>query len=202
MTVRLSVSDRVAAGERALQMTRIRITVDRRRLAPWRRAAGFTARAFIVACAWAPPLSARPPVIDAPAPDFALASSVGQNLRLSEFRGDVVIVNFWSIRCGRCREQLVQLDAIDRANRPSGLRILSVNVDGDGVAAGREAARRKLGLPVLFDTEKRVSRLYDPRKLPMTYVIDPHGIVRHIHDGYTRGDEELVAREVAELLAE
>lgn len=157
---------------------------------------------IILIGAWASPLAARPPAVEMPAPDFALASSVGQNLRLSEFRGDVVILNFWSIRCGRCREQLAQLDAIDRANRPSGLRVLGVNVDGDGTAAAREAARRELGFPVLFDTDKRVSRLYDPRKLPMTFVIDPHGIVRHIHDGYSRGDEALYAREVADLLAE
>ncbi len=169
---------------------------------PTHVAIGFMARVVVVACAWAAPLSARPPVVATPAPDFALASSVGQNLRLSEFRGDVVIVNFWSIRCGRCREQLAQLDAIERANRPSGLRVLSVNVDGDGAAAKREAARRELGFPVLFDTDKRVSRLYDPRTLPMTFVIDPHGIVRHIHDGYSRGDEALYAREVADLLAE
>jgi len=200
--VRPFLSDRAAAGVRVLQTMNIKIIAGGRELAPWRRAMRFMTRVVIVAGAWAAPLSAGPPAVEAPAPDFVLASSVGQNLRLSEFRGDVVIVNFWSIRCGRCREQLAELDAIERANRPSGLRILGVNVDSDGAAARRAAAKRKLGFPVLFDTDKLVSRLYDPRTLPMTFVIDPHGIVRHIHDGYSRGDEALVARQVAALLAE
>ena len=142
------------------------------------------------------------PVLLKQAPDFVLESSAGRNLRLSEFRGDVVIVNFWSSACGRCREQLDQLATINEANRPNRMSILSVNVDGDSSRAMRIIAEQDLGFPVLFDTDKIVSRLYDPHRLPMTVIVDPHGTVRYIQEGYSRGDEVLYAQKLAELLAE
>ncbi len=82
------------------------------------------------------------------------------------------------------------------------MSILSINVDSDSSAARRAIAAEDFGFPVLFDTDKIVSRLYDPSQLPMTFIVDPHGTVRYIHKGYSRGDEELYAREVAKLLAE
>ena len=145
---------------------------------------------------------AQPPAVLEAAPDFALKSSTGHNLRLSEFRGDVTIVNFWSSKCGPCSEQLDQLNAINAANRPNRISILSVNVDRDSQAATRTIADQGLEFSVLFDTDKTVIRLYDPSKLPMTVMIDPHGIIRYRHDGYKRGDEALYALELAELLAE
>jgi peroxiredoxin len=144
------------------------------------------------------PAYAESPTVSRQAPDFALASSAGQNLRLSEFRGDVVVMNFWSVGCGRCRAQLDWLAAIDEAH----FSVLSINVDGDSRAAARAIEREGYGFPVLFDTDKTVSRLYDPSRLPMTVMIDPHGTVRFIHEGYRRGDEKHYARELSELLAE
>jgi peroxiredoxin len=144
------------------------------------------------------PALADSPVVSKQAPDFALASSAGQNLRLSEFRGDVVVMNFWSIGCGRCRAQLDWLAAVDEAH----LSILSVNVDRDSHAAMRAIEREDYEFPVLFDSDKTVSRLYEPSRLPMTVMIDPHGTVRYIHEGYRRGDETLYAQELSKLLAE
>lgn len=144
------------------------------------------------------PALAESPTVSKQAPDFALASSTGSNLRLSEFRGDVVVLNFWSTRCGRCRSQLEWLAEIDEAQ----LSILSVNIDGDSQAAVREIEDQGYGFPVLFDTDKKVSRLYDPSRLPMTVMIDPHGTVRFIHEGHRRGDEKLYAKTLSKLLAE
>jgi len=151
--------------------------------------------------AWADSPSASP-VVSKPAPDFVLESSTGRNLRLSEFRGDVVIVNFWSSGCGRCREQLDQLATINEANRPNRMSILSINVDGDSSRAMRIIADQNIEFPVLFDTDKIVSRLYDPRRLPMTVMVDPHGTIRYIEEGYRRGNEVLYVQKLAELLAE
>ncbi len=155
------------------------------------------ATTLLIGSAWA-----KTPTVSESAPDFALKSSAGRNLRLSEFRGDVVIVNFWSTRCARCLDQLDRLDAINAAAGPNRMSILSINVDSDSGKAQRAIAGRDLGFPVLFDTDKTVSRLYDPAKLPMTILIDPHGVVRYIHEGFHRGDEALYAQELAELSAE
>jgi len=151
----------------------------------------------VVGTAWA-----KSPDVSQPAPDFALKNLAGSNLRLSEFRGDVVIVNFWSAACGRCREQLGELDAIHRQHRSNGMNILSINVDRNHEAARRMIADKGIEFPVLFDVDKAVSRLYDPSKLPLTVMVDPHGTVRYVHHGYKSGDEESYLLEVTELLAE
>ena len=145
---------------------------------------------------------AKTPLVSGPAPDFVLKSSTAQNLRLSEFRGDVVVVNFWSSDCRHCRKQLEHLADIGETNRPNRMSILSVNVDSDSDKARREIAEQALPFPVLFDSQKKVIRLYDPDRLPMTVMIDPHGTVRFIHEGYKNGDEAQYAQEIAELLAE
>ena len=150
----------------------------------------------------APSVWAQPPAVLEAAPDFSLKSSTGHNLRLSEFRGDVVIVNFWSTRCGQCDEQLDQLNLINAANRTNHVSILSINADRDKRAVTRMLAARDLNFPVLFDAEKTVISLYDPSRLPMTVMVDPHGTVRYIHSGYKRGDEALYSLELAKLLAE
>ncbi len=147
-------------------------------------------------------VQAKRPAVSESAPDFALKSTDGRNLRLSEFRGGVVIVHFWSSNCSRCRDQLKQLDSIGAATGSDHLKILSVNVDSDSDAARRVVTDHSVRVPVLLDTEKTVSRLYDPSKLPTAILIDPHGTVRYIHKGYRRGDELEYVHEINELLAE
>jgi len=139
------------------------------------------------------------PSISEPAPDFVLKSSAGRNLRLSEFRGTVVIVNFWSENCRPCREQLEWLGTINAANEVS---ILSVNIDRDKDGVMRTITDQGIEYPVLFDTDKAVIRLYDPSKLPMVVMVDPHGAIRYIHNGYKNGDGALYAQQLAKLLAE
>ncbi len=144
---------------------------------------------------------AAAPSVDEPAPDFVLKSSDGHNRRLSEYRGDVVIVNFWSKNCGPCRQQLAWLSTIDTQNRIS---ILSINIDRDrdSDAVMRRIEDQGIEYPVLFDTDKSVIRLYDPSKLPMAVIVDQHGSVRYLHNGYKDGDGVLYAQQIAELLAE
>ena len=176
---------------------------DRRGFVPWICRA-VIAVAIITLFLPAPFAAARAesPTVSEPAPDFALKSQSGSNLRLSEYRGDVVLVNFWMSECSRCRDQLAGLAALGEANRQDRISILSINVDGDSRASIRVSADQGYEFPVLFDTDKSVVRLYDPSRLPMTVVIDPHGIIRYIHEGYERGDDALYARELRELLAE
>ena len=65
------------------------------------------------------------------APDFVLKSLDGENLRLSEYRGQIVVMNFWASWCGRCRDQLPSLENLHERYGDSGMQILSVNLDGD-----------------------------------------------------------------------
>jgi peroxiredoxin len=137
-----------------------------------------------------------------PAPDFALKTLSGENLRLSEYRGDVVMVNFWAVRCGRCRDQLQSLDELYTQNRERGVQFLSVNIDQQSDAIRDMVTTLDLQGPVLLDVEKKVSRLYKLTDLPLMLMIDYSGTVRYVHSGFHRGDEAAYADELENLLAE
>jgi peroxiredoxin len=145
---------------------------------------------------------AAKPVINEPAPDFALKSSTGRNLRLSEYRGDVVLLNFWTKSCGRCREQLDQLEALYQAHRDAGFTVISVAVVDHPHDAQEIADSLRLSFPILYDDRKTVAQLYDPRTLPLTVLIDAHGQVREIYRRYRRGDEATYGERLTALLAE
>ena len=136
------------------------------------------------------------------APDFALKNLAGKNLRLSEYRGEVVLVSFWSVRCGKCREQLSTVDDLYSQHEGEGFQVLSVSIDKKVDKARQMAAGLGLRFPVLSDDDRVASRLYDINELPMTVLIDPHGTVRHVHKGYAPGDADTYRTELEELLAE
>lgn len=141
-------------------------------------------------------------VIDEAAPDFALKSSTGSNLRLSEYRGDVVLLNFWTRSCSRCREQLDQIDELYQAHRDDGFTVLSVAITDEPHHVQEIVDSLKLSFPVLFDERKTAARLYDPSSIPLTLLIDPHGRIRYVHEKYRRGDEVAYREQLTELLAE
>ncbi|MEM7432434.1 MAG: TlpA disulfide reductase family protein [Pseudomonadota bacterium] len=136
------------------------------------------------------------------APDFALKSSTGENLRLSEYRGDVVMINFWATWCGPCRQEMPLLDALyDRYERV-GFSLLGVNIDDDSSKAMDMVSELGVSFPVLFDARKEVSRMYDVDAMPVTILLDREGNVRHVHQGYKPGYEDLYLDEIRSLLRE
>jgi peroxiredoxin len=138
----------------------------------------------------------------APAPDFTLHRVDGANLRLQEQRGQVVLVNFWATWCGPCRQEMPHLNRLYEKYRASGFVLLGVNIDDDAKAAADLAARLGLKFPVLLDTDKRVSRLYDMNSMPATVLIDRDGRARFLHRGYRDGMEQTYEQQIRALLKE
>jgi len=138
----------------------------------------------------------------ASAPDFALRSLDGPNLRLQEQRGRVVMVNFWATWCGPCKIEMPHLARLYEKYRSSGFQLLGVNIDEDPRQAASAAAKLGLHFPVLLDTEKKVSKLYDLSTMPSTVLIDRDGKVRYIHRGYRDGFEDTYEKQIRELLRE
>jgi peroxiredoxin len=136
------------------------------------------------------------------APDFTLRGADGRNVRLDELRGQVVLVNFWATWCGPCREEMPRLDALYRKYRKSGFVLLGVNVDDDPRTALATAAKLDVSFPVLLDTDKKVSRLYDLNTMPSTIVIDRDGKMRFLHRGYRAGTEGDYEQQIRGLLKE
>ena len=122
--------------------------------------------------------AAEGPAAGTPAPDFALRSAAGPNVRLSEHRGDVVVLSFWSSRCNTCRLQLAELDRLYATYRPAGFVVFGINVDDDA-ARGVEFIRAQgASFPMLLDPDKNTARIFDIDNLPMLVAIDRFGVVR------------------------
>ena len=136
------------------------------------------------------------------APDFTLRSAEGPNVRLQEQRGRVVMVNFWATWCGPCRQEMPHLNRLYGKYRDAGFTLLGVNIDEDQAKAVGLAARLGLQFPVLLDTDKKVSRLYDLSTMPSTVLIDRDGRMRYVHLGYREGYENTYERQIRELLKE
>jgi peroxiredoxin len=136
------------------------------------------------------------------APDFSLKSSTGENLRLSEYRGDVVMINFWATWCGPCRQEMPLLDELYSRYERVGFNLLGVNIDDDPSRAMKMVADLGVSFPVLFDARKEVSKLYQVNAMPVTVLVDRDGNVRHVHHGYKPGYEEKYLNEVRALLRE
>ena len=137
-----------------------------------------------------------------PAPDFVLPTLHGANLRLSEYRSEVVVVGFWSSWCRRCRQAMPLYESLRSRYEAEGLNVLSVAVDGDADEARKMAADYDLKFPMLLDRKNEVSRLYDLGRLPMTLVIDREGNVVFVDEGFRDQGSALIAAQVARLMAE
>jgi peroxiredoxin len=147
-------------------------------------------------------LAAVPTLIDKDAPDFALKGLDGRNLRLSEFRGQVVLLNFWARWAGDSRKEMPALDRINKTYARAGLVVLGVSVDDDERRASEFVGPMRLSYPILFDTGETVGRDYAVQKMPMTILVDRAGVVRYQNVGFKRGDEDAYLDHIRELLRE
>ncbi len=158
--------------------------------------AAFLALAFMagpVACDGAreseatgsPGVAAAPALTEAPrvghlAPDFVLTTLDGREVRLSDYRGHVVFLNFWATWCGPCKIEMPAMERMYRELRPQGFAVLAVSTDAQG-AAVTGPYRDSLGLSftIAHDPEMIVGRLYGVRSLPVTFLVNREGVITH-----------------------
>ncbi|ABC29389.1 Thiol-disulfide isomerase and thioredoxins [Hahella chejuensis KCTC 2396] len=140
--------------------------------------------------------------IKGPAADFTLKSSLGKNLRLQEYRGQVVLINFWASWCGPCRQEMPILEDIYKKYEKFGFTIFAVNVDEDSSLANEFLKDTKVTFPILYDNQNKVSRLYDVKAMPTTVIVDRNGNMRYLHKGYQPGTEDHYVKEVKALIRE
>lgn len=136
------------------------------------------------------------------AADFTLTTNAGSNLRLSEQRGNVVMLNFWASWCGPCRQEMPLLDAMSQRYSGVGFILLGVDVEEDNTDAKKIIKDLKISYPILFDTEQKVSKLYSVDTMPTTVMIDKKGKVRYVNHGYKAGDENKYRDQIRELIRE
>ena len=147
-------------------------------------------------------LAAAPTIVGKEAPDFVLRGLDGRNLRLSEFRGQVVLVNFWTRSDGDSRQQMPALDRINTTYQRAGLVVMGVSVDDDLRRSKEFAAAMNVSYPLLFETGTQIGKDYFLQKMPMTILVDRSGVVRYSAVGFKRGDERVYVDQIRGLLRE
>ncbi len=139
-----------------------------------------------------------------PAPAFKLSSRGGKTIDLAQFRGQVVMINFWATWCGPCRQEMPLLEDIYKKYKPMGFTMLAVNVEPDSKAAEAWLGKlsKPVSFPVAFDVDSKVSKLYKVAGMPSTVFVDRKGNVRVMHKGYKPGDENFYLTQIRSMLKE
>ena len=139
---------------------------------------------------------------DVQAPAFALQSVDGQTVSLAQFKGDVVMINFWASWCGPCRQEMPLLDSIYKQYKDMGFTLLGVNVEPDSHSANAWLKKTPVSYPILYDPKSQVSQLYQVQAMPTTVIIDRQGVVRFVHNGYLPGDENQYMNSIRTLIVQ
>lgn len=157
------------------------------------------ARLAMAAAIFAAPTMANTPTA---APDFSLAEVAGRAVNLSQFKGQVVMINFWASWCGPCRKEMPVLEQLHKKYKPMGFTLLGVNVEPDSHEAVEWLKATPVSFPILFDTDSKVSKLYAVQGMPSTVIVDRKGQVRFVHRGYSAGDENEYLNQIRALVRE
>jgi len=148
------------------------------------------------------PLAAPGASSNGPAPQFTLAARGGSDVSLAQYKGKVVMINFWASWCGPCRQEMPLLENIYRKYGKLGFTLLGVNVEPDSKAADDWLKQTPVSFPILYDSQSKVSKLYDVAGMPSTVIIDRKGNVRVLHKGYKPGDENEYLDSIRSLIRE
>ena len=135
-----------------------------------------------------------------PTPALELMDLDNRVHRLADYRGKVVLVNFWATWCGPCRDEMPSIQELKRkfAGRP--FVVLAVNLDEPESRIRKFLTEVKVDFPVLLDPERKVSKLWDARILPASFVVGADGRIRYSLVGEINWGHDVVVGRIAELL--
>jgi peroxiredoxin len=134
------------------------------------------------------------------APALELEDPGGKIHRLADYRGKVVLVNFWATWCEPCRDEMPSMEALRSQLDGRAFAILAVNV-GEGPRTTRTFGEKmQLNFPLLVDRDTKTTRSWGARILPATYVLGPDGAIRYSHLGGLDWQSPEVKRRIESLL--
>jgi len=117
------------------------------------------------------------------APDFSTITPTGEPIRLSDFRGKVVLLNFWATWCGPCRIEMPLFERLYAQTDQNNIVILAVNNRETSEQVTKFAEQIRLTFPLAMDESGAIQDQYSVGAYPMTYVIDTNGVIVDIHYG-------------------
>ncbi len=135
-----------------------------------------------------------------PAPAFKLPASDGKVVSLDDFKGKVVLVDFWASWCGPCRQAFPALNDLYGQLKARGFEVIAVNLDEQRKDADEFLSTRPHELTVVFDPKGTSAASFRLGGMPSSFVIDRDGRVQFTHTGYTAATLAEYRREVLSLL--
>jgi peroxiredoxin len=117
------------------------------------------------------------------APDFTLQTPAGEEVRLSDYRGQVVLLNTWATWCPPCRAEMPDLEAYYQQHQVDGFVVLAVNSQENPDTVAAFLGEHDFTFPVLLDPEGEVMKEYGVLGLPTSFFIDRDGIMRGVWSG-------------------
>jgi peroxiredoxin len=135
-------------------------------------------------------------------PNISVRTGDGATVRLADYRGKVVLIDFWASWCPPCKASFPALDAIYRDFQEKGLQVLAVNVDERRHDAETFLAAHPHRLTVLFDPKGVAPEAFGVKGMPSSFLIDRAGTIRFTHMGYTGNVDASYRQEIGQLLSE
>ena len=140
--------------------------------------------------------------VNSPVPALSLPDATGAVHHFADFKGQVVLIDFWASWCVPCKASFPQLDALYKELKDKGATVLAVNVDEQRKAADAFLATRPHTMPVLFDPSGKAATTFNLQGMPSSILVDRQGKVRFVHMGYTEKTLAQYRSEIGQLLAE
>jgi thiol-disulfide isomerase/thioredoxin len=141
---------------------------------------------------------------DSPAPDFQGKTFKGNEIKLSDFRGKVVLLDFWASWCPPCRDEMPQLIKFFNSHNDPNFRLVAVNIDNN--IGNMEKFLDKLfpqpQFPIIVDNAQKIPALFNIEAMPTTIFIDKKGNIRYRHDGFKDSYVDEFNSELTQLLKE
>jgi cytochrome c biogenesis protein CcmG/thiol:disulfide interchange protein DsbE len=152
-------------------------------------AIALTALSFLASCGNAVSESTEEPVQAAaldpkPAPDFSLPDVEGREIKLSDLKGQVVLLNFWATWCGPCKIEMPWFVEFQRQYKDQGFSVVAVSLDSEGWEVVKPFAEEyKLNFPVVVGDDDLADKFGGIAALPTTFIIDKEGRITASHTG-------------------
>lgn len=138
-----------------------------------------------------------------PAPDFALKDADGKTVRLSDYKGKVVLLDFWATWCGPCRIEIPWFEDLERTRKDKGFAVLGVSMDDNGWEDVKPfLAQMKVNYRVVIGDDATTQLYGGVESLPTTFLIDKQGKIAAIHIGLDGGGRKEFEDGVDALLRE
>ncbi len=147
-------------------------------------------------------ITAQAGKLSTPAPDITLKSTTGENIRLADLKGKVVMVNFWASWCGPCRQEMPLLEKIYTDYKDAGFVLLGVNVDAETADRDDFMKKTPMSFPILDDSANTATEVFGVEAMPSSYFIDKDGKLVYLHKGYKPGEESVYVAQIKKLLAQ